>query len=215
MSIYGNPVKLGPRWLTAKKVSILPFQSGVGNPSPSNHRPISGYDACEIWVSPTPDPADGATYQTIFGNPPGTVYGGELDLETGVLTVDKAMTLLNATTGVAVGTTSGGVNYATVTYAALGIALSGNAEVISSDYKWVVSTAAAEYGTIKTYAANARVYDSRFTSVANANAVLATVQMVYPLETPQTYQLTPQQIQFLHNQYFGANCGPVLIKVGK
>lgn len=216
MSIYGNPVTLGPRWITAKKVSILPFQAGVGDPSPSNHRPISGYDACDIWVSPTPDPADGTTYQTIFGNPPGTVYGGEFDLETGGLTVDRATVILNATTGVTVGTTSAGLQYAQVLYSAVGVTgIEGSLGVISSDYTWMVSTDTSVNGSIKTYASNFRVYDQRFTSVADAKSILATVQVVYFLATPVTYQLTPQQISFLGNQYFGANCGPVLIKVGK
>lgn len=219
MSIYGNPVVLGPRWITAKKVSILPFQAGVGDPSPSNHRPISGYDACDIWVSPTPDPADGTTYQTVFPTPPWTVYGGEFNLETGVLTVTKGIILLSVSSAsyITIGTTSAGVNYASILYSRfqdMDLAAS-NRIVQSSDYTWYESSVTATDGMIKTYASNFRIYDQRFTSADAAKTILDTVQVVYPRETPLTYQLTPQQISFLHDQYFGANCGPVLIKAGK
>ena len=42
-------------------VSIEPVQSGSGDPSPDNVRPISGWTGANIHVSPTTDAADGTT----------------------------------------------------------------------------------------------------------------------------------------------------------
>lgn len=163
------------------------------------------------------EPYQNSTYSISFPSSAGTVYGGTLDVTNGMLMVDRATTLLNATTGVTVGTTSGGINYADITYAALGITLTSNVEVISSDYKWLYGVT-VEYGAINTYAAKFRIYDSRFTSVDNAKAVLATVQVVYPLATPVTYQLTPTQVTALlgqNNLWADTGDSTVIYRTGK
>ena len=67
-------------------VNIEPAQSGSGDPSPDNVRPISGHTQAVVTVSPTTDAQDG-TSVTISLN--GTRYGGTLDVGTGVLTVDR------------------------------------------------------------------------------------------------------------------------------
>ena len=75
------------------KVNISPVQSGSGDPSPNNIRPISGHTQADVVVAPTSDPddPDKVTYNIPFGQ---TVYGGYLEVETGVLTVDKAFRTL-------------------------------------------------------------------------------------------------------------------------
>lgn len=70
-------------------IGIEPVQSGTGDPSPDNVRPISGWTGANIYVSPTYDPADGRTYSVAFPTEAGTVYGGTLDVTSGVLTVDR------------------------------------------------------------------------------------------------------------------------------
>lgn len=70
-------------------VSMEPIQSGAGDPSPDNVRPISGRTGLTIYVSPTPTAADATTYAVDWTSEAGTVYGGTLDVVTGVLTVDK------------------------------------------------------------------------------------------------------------------------------
>lgn len=75
-------------YLDSLVVQINPVQSGSGDPSPSNVRPISGFNAADIYVSPTTDPDDGATYTIDLD---GTRYGGTLDVLTGVLIVDRIM----------------------------------------------------------------------------------------------------------------------------
>lgn len=67
------------------KIKIAPIQSGSGDPSPENIRPISGWDAVNVYVSPTTDAEDGDTYPISLGQ---TVYGGTLDVTSGELTID-------------------------------------------------------------------------------------------------------------------------------
>lgn len=65
-------------------VSMGPIQSGSGDPSPDNVRPIAGRTALNVYVSSTQDVADATTYAVAFGDA-GTVYGGTLDVVSGVL----------------------------------------------------------------------------------------------------------------------------------
>lgn len=67
--------------------SIEPIQSGSGTPSPANIRPISGHTECITYVSPTTSETDATTYTTDLGR---TVYGGTLDVVSGVLNVTHA-----------------------------------------------------------------------------------------------------------------------------
>ena len=68
-------------------VSIDPVQSGSGDPSPENVRPISGWDAVNIYRESSYTP-DVDPYQTItIPYPPGTIYGATMDVLAGVLTV--------------------------------------------------------------------------------------------------------------------------------
>ena len=64
-------------------VDITPKQSGTGTPSPSNVRAISGWTEVKVIVSPTQEATDGHTTTTSLGR---TVYGGTLDVVSGVLT---------------------------------------------------------------------------------------------------------------------------------
>jgi hypothetical protein len=56
---------------------IVATQSGSGTPSPSNPRPISGHSSCTVTANSTP-------YVCNFGQ---TVYGGTVDVCTGVMTL--------------------------------------------------------------------------------------------------------------------------------
>ena len=63
--------------------TIVPKQSGSGTPSPENCRPISGWTEVTVFVSPTEDEEDATTHTTSLGR---TVYGGTVDVVSGVLT---------------------------------------------------------------------------------------------------------------------------------
>ena len=77
--------------LLSLQVSMEPIQTGSGTPSPDNVRPISGRTGLNIYVSPTTNAADANTYAVDWTTEAGTVYGGTLDVVTGVLTVDRAL----------------------------------------------------------------------------------------------------------------------------
>lgn len=68
------------------KVNIVPKQSGSGDPSPSNVRPISGWDAVAVHISATT--SGGSTITTNLGQ---TVYGGVLDVVSGKLNINMAL----------------------------------------------------------------------------------------------------------------------------
>lgn len=81
----GNPIELDlkgalPYEVTALTITLLPIQSGTGDPDPDNERPITGRDSVTLTVN-------GDDIETTFEN---TVYGGTLDLISGKLTIDKA-----------------------------------------------------------------------------------------------------------------------------
>ena len=63
------------------QVEITPSQEGTGDPSPTNVRPIVGWDAVTIHQS---NGDQDKTYTVQLGK---TVYGGTLDVGTGTLTV--------------------------------------------------------------------------------------------------------------------------------
>lgn len=56
----------------------------------SNICPISGRTGLSVYVSPTTAQADATTYAVDWTTQAGTVYGGTVDVVTGVLTVDRA-----------------------------------------------------------------------------------------------------------------------------
>ena len=68
-------------------IGINPVQSGSGDPSPSNIRPITGWTNANVVVSPSTSAAAGTTYPVSWQSTAGTVYGGTLDVTTGLLTV--------------------------------------------------------------------------------------------------------------------------------
>lgn len=78
-----NPVEGYPLHVVSQ---IVPVQSGSGDPSPENVRPISGWAQATLTHNDTPIPLS-------FGQ---TVYGGTLDWTTGVLTIDKIVVLVNS-----------------------------------------------------------------------------------------------------------------------
>ena len=78
-SVSGNPVvvkdALGGVGLTECKVTFTPTQAGTGTPSPDNIRPISGRDSVKV------ERQEDA--QTTALTLPRTIYGGEVDAQTG------------------------------------------------------------------------------------------------------------------------------------
>ena len=76
-------------------VVVKPMICKTASPEPTvfapyaNICPITGIDNLSVYVSPTDQQAQATTYNVSFGAA-GTVYGGTVDVVTGVLTVDRA-----------------------------------------------------------------------------------------------------------------------------
>lgn len=192
-------------------VDITPKQSGTGTPSPDNVRPISGWTEVKVIVSPTQEATDGHTTTTSLGR---TVYGGTLDVVTGVLTVTHGYmnyTNISTTSGVAV---TGGwrCNF-----------LCPDGDINKG--KWTVQSAPTlsmfdsskplnEGGISKGYAANNyTVIVPNATSKETADATLEGLELVYPLATPQTYTLTGQEVSAMYGEnYIWGSSGDVDIE---
>lgn len=134
-----------------------------------------------------------------------TVYGGSLDVTTGVLTVDRAEKTLN-------GSETGWNSYTHESYGtSFYINITGKkAEKLSSicdAYKNIINcfgvTGYGLYGVFSDHETLSRLYfrapNENVTDLVGFKAWLADnpIQVVYPLATPLTYQLTPQQVTAL------------------
>lgn len=187
-------------------LSFAPKQSGSGDPSPDNVRPISGWDSVSVIVSPTLDTEEGQTYTTSLGQ---TVYGGTLDMVSGVLTVDaKCFEITELTL---YGNYQSHPlyycdipNYQTEPIKRSAIA-SDEGIIVCDRFSKIKTSAVKTMGdlqvrTNENYSVNKFYfrYDG-LNSLADFNAELAQnpMQLVASLATPQTYQLTPQEINTL------------------
>lgn len=166
-------------------------QSGSGDPSPDNVRPISGWDSVNVTVSPTLDTQDGTTYTITL---PQTVYGGTLDVVSGVLTIDTYCMLASSRTW----------NKSPVANNRINCSLPVRAkprQCWCSHFKPITSGGMPTAdGTIYVNTA-AQIIINYMDGVTleQWNAFLASenVQIAYEMETPQTIQLTPQEVDSL------------------
>ena len=155
----------------------------------------------EVGSTSTDYEDSGSTYAADWTSSAGTVYGGTVDLVTGVLTVDKAIVDLGGlswTMYAATGTSSG---YAF--YAEKSDSINRDTSRICSSY-WVsdvvgLADTIAEYGITDKFSfasTNKRIFivDSSYADADALKTGLNGVQMVYTLGTPMIYQLTPQVV---------------------
>lgn len=150
------------------------------------------------------EPYHGNTYTADFGQ---TVYGGTLDWQTGVLTADRAFYTFDGSEGL----TSGGWNnpYSYVLWnffpRIVNCGMSEVADAYCSHYivrsvGYVITNAIAGFGI---YDSGNLIFSSpthadvdAFKSyLASQHAAGTPVQVCYKLATPQTIQLTPQEIK--------------------
>lgn len=144
---------------------------------------------------------NGTSYTTTLGR---TVYGGTLDVVSGELVVDRAMVDLGALTWsrYTPGATNIPVFYASVS--GMLKANEGASLPLCSSYRCEAWTdlSRREDGTLQPHPTLALIYvaDSRFDNADSFASAVQGVQLVYELSTPQTYQLTRQQINSLNGQ---------------
>ena len=148
------------------------------------------------------EPYQGSTYITSLGQ---TVYGGTLDMVTGVLTVDRAMVSLSGSDlNIGSGTTKEvnmwrlPLNNPYGTLASSYPSGISNKYVMRNSYNGVNNNNGS-LGLNQTSGSQILIRDDSLTTAQEViDAFNSTpLTFVYPLATPQTYQLTPQQIKTL------------------
>ena len=184
--------------LTKLKIAINPVQAGSGDPSPTNPRAISGWTGANIHI------ADGETPHIIdnvvnisWQTEVGTVYGGELDVTTGVLTVKNVVKTCDGSEDWRDYPSRNGF-YLNISEMEV---LSGSENTKSNWLKnsigWTEDTS-AHFGAGNTvvYALQVTNNISEVSSVETWKTYLSNnnLQLYYPLANPLTYQLTPTQV---------------------
>lgn len=207
-------------------IDIETTQSGSGDPTPSNIRPISGFPGVNIYQESTYDGGASPTYTISWQNEAGIVSSGSLNVETGVLTVEGVLEVFNVVGGN--GNIYSNINLDTLgssgSVADLGDVVRINFarinsslyDSISSGYAYKMCNMAKHYfnynDTSVHWYRNTSLYvylpkalvGSTVTSVRDYLISIkdtTPLTLWIPLATPQTVQLTPQQM----NSLVGAN----------
>ena len=240
ISVSGDIVsfitQIGGQPLEKCIVQIDPVQEGSGEPSPENIRPITNWQGANIHVSPTTDAQAGTTYSISFLTEAGTVYGGTLDVITGVLTVDVFGHELSEDDRINVIGTGESTLIRFVGFPdntrfpaskdrEMEDALSDPLVMCSHLFKNNITSTSTRIGWIVYHSStNTFPYiQFRFpqsmeitTSDAMGAYIVAQrtagtpITVCYPLATPLTYQLTPTEIQTLLGQnYIWADAGNI------
>ncbi len=181
-----------------KKVvsSIVPVQAGSGTPSPTNVRAISGFTECTVIDS---NGTDTNTATISFGSA-GTVYGGEVDLTTGVLTVNRTMVDLGSFSYVSNGRNNANTGY--VYYTTPPMIKKDSINGICSTMVQVPTRPWSNCNLNEfMISSNYLVLCDDYPDATAFKNAMDGVQLVYELAIPQTYQLTPAQLRSL----IGAN----------
>ena len=189
----------GTEGIKALSVAITPKQAGSGDPSPTNVRAISGYDSVNVYVSPTTSTADADVTNIQM---PSTIYGGTLDLVSGVLTVDRVRIDLGSLSW----------NYASPRFYAnapadsVAISETGDTALICDSYQTFAVTTLGNMPDKSIFMNSSKmsasvkrfvIRDSTYTAAADLKTALNGVYAVYSLATPETYTLTPEQVELL------------------
>ena len=144
------------------------------------------------------------------GSNPLTVYGGTLDIVSGVLTVDRAMVDLGTLTWV-----DGGTNVFASVLSGVKVYTSGLSPYLCSNYKTinVTNQTPSDDKVVWQYynTQTVRIKDTTYNDKDVFKEAMDGVQLVYELATPITYNLTPTEIKTLlgSNNIF-ADTGDVL-----
>lgn len=179
----------------------------------SNICPITGYSNASVYVSPTTIASDGRTYTVSFDSA-GDVYGGTLNVTTGVLTVTHKFITITS------GFTNGGANYSKYKLGVLGYLdttetaycnilkrHTGSTSSISAG-SFLILNSSANNGayvyvrfvtdtTISTATARTTFTNNKLAELNNEGTPM---QLVFGLSTPITAQLTAQQVRTLLNK---------------
>lgn len=195
--------------LKALKISIVAQQSGSGDPSPTNVRPISGWTGANVYVSGE-DTSDPTTYNIDWEDEAGTVYGGEIKPLTGELTVTHVcdrITTISSITGEGKG-------------ASFYLSQLANSHLISNnDLKCNCLKPSNYMDTFDNHVhlANTSICALRFADVIGTTKAewetyldAHPLYICYKIATPVTYQLTPTEVRSLLGlNNIWADCGSI------
>ena len=168
--------------------------------------PISGWTGANIYVSPTADEEDATIYEVSWQTEAGTVYGGTIDVTTGVLTVTHAEVDLGEATWYH-GSTWASRTYRTTISGIKTIATTTEIpHIICSNYPY--GTSATSQSTLLTgiqngtfcrvtNSENIYIRDDNYETYTDFASAMDGVQLGYELATPQVVQLTAQQVKML------------------
>ncbi len=155
------------------------------------------------------EPYNGSTYTIDWQTEAGTVYGGTLDVVSGVLTVDRIVERPTSVTGSQIDTYGRCYIYTTGQ-----VALRKELDALAMCDMLATTTAATATFAVNQYGGAGAIYfislDSTYDTVAKYDAWLAENKptIVLWLATPITYQLTPTEVKSLLGQnHVWADCG--------
>lgn len=200
---------------TASRKQIEIASSATSYEPYENICPISGHTEVDVVVSPTTDAADGTTYTTQLGQ---TVYGGTLDVVSGVLTVTHGFKTFDGSESWGKETrpqSYDGTNFFIAKETGVASGIDGYRCNVTDKYSpsYIQDGIFVSSGYWNFIIGNAIGVDT----VEDFKTWLSTnnIQLMYPLATPQTYQLTPQQVELLlgENHIF-ADSGNVTVEYG-
>lgn len=188
-------------------VDIDAVQAGSGTPSPNNVRPISGHSTCTIKVNDDiDDPQTEITYPIALGQ---TVYGGTLNVSTGLLTITHGIKTFDGTLSYTM-TGDGKIVYCDATPDAKVIQGNyGQASAICDYFRNEPNSVAIRQGTVDMsfnigsayFSNNPRTVfrNSNWTSITDTINFFTNnpTQIVYELATPITATLTPTEVRTL------------------
>lgn len=196
----------GMKGVTSLVMNFSYTQSGSGTVSPSNVRPINGWSQAALSFSPTQNAGDATTFNITFGSE-GTLYGGSLDVVTGVLTLTHKAVKVGSLTW----SYTSDYFYAWPTGKA-----AGNFNIISDTFATTSSTTIGGMtnAQVKGNASNNAIYvkDNAYTSAAAFKSGRSNAMFVYELDTPQTIKIpTPELRLMIGSNYFWSDTGNITL----
>lgn len=164
------------------------------------------------------EPYTGTTIPVSWDTEAGTVYGGELDVVSGVLTVDRILTTINQLGTWTGGTTSNRYYIICIKQDARDVGASptqteGLAILSNIKNMGVYGVSSMIDGSFAQYNKSFRIYDSTCSTIEEYMNKYGSGQICYCLAEPVTYQLTSQQIQTLvGDNVIWSDAGPVSVE---
>lgn len=139
----------------------------------------------------------GNLYPITFPSEAGTVYGGSLDVTNGTLTVDKAGVDMGSLTWTYNSGSGGYLRTDSVTDRLISDSTIGLCSIYAQSFASSISGVPDYHFAFDVSVQRIYVKDSRYTDGEAYKTAMAGQTIVYPLATPLTIQLTPQELYLI------------------